>query len=699
MVSDGGREGRVLTLRIEAGGVCGLSWLAADAPLAALGGSAACLALQPRERGAAPQLVFALGQATRRRLPSSGRVHIGARSPLTGGYTEGAVGGGLAWALAALFGEDEPLAVLAIEAAPGLSNERCVLHLRRHCDGEIEASLVDAPPARGAASLAQALVAGRSSASSLEVAAIAAGPGAERGVPYGILVTGDEVPVTTGRGGLGTALATLGLVGILVEAPRLDSPPGKPPAALAGAAQASPRLKERAAGGTLELFTAFATRGDLWSRNRRERMDSSAAAALVHEAKQAEVAHHGCRGCPTPCGLVFERPSGRRGGARFGATYALGPNLGFTGEGAFGAALALLADCDREGLDAREAGACLALLARAGELGIETGLARVGFGDTESLGAALRTLPPEGSAALAERLGLEGESFDVGGQVARPEADLASTLGQVVATAGNDPMRSFPFLVTRPGAEARLLDGTPLEEGALDPRSPVGKGLLVAWHEDLAAALDIVGFCSFSTAGLLVDGAVELDELADWIAPTSVRRGAGSGRRFIELGRRLVEARRELQREWSGPLRIPAWARETLARPGMLDAYLAERGEAPELDAAPESHRSEVGVRGSEPPALRRGRVVVAATGALGEALGGEGGADPGSRALELELPLEAGRVLEALVLEEPALRSLIFDRGGRLLPSLWRRGEPLHQGELVFDGERLELLLVIGGG
>jgi len=708
MVSDAAAEGRVLEIRIEAGGVCKLSWRALEGELQPLGGSATCLGLQPQAPLASPRLVFALGEATRRRLPSSGRVHIGARSPLTGGYTEGAVGGGLAWALLGLFGEDEPVVALCIDAAPGLDAGEFVLELEPADTGAggIAAKLVKVPDLPG--NLAQRLV-----ASSLvekrgwQTAAIAAGPGARRGVPYGILVTGDDVAVTTGRGGLGTVLARLGLAAVVVKAPELGTRAEAPiPAALARATKASPRLGERARGGTLELFVAFAARGDLWSRNRQVRLGSDEAASLTRDASAAEVAHHGCRGCPTPCGLVFERPGGGRGGARFGATYALGPNLGFAGEGAFDAALQLLAACDHEGLDAREAGACLALLARATELGLQpdAALPQVEFGSLLSMLAAIEQLPAMGSLALAERLGLLGESFDSGGQSARPEADLASTLGQVIATAGNDPMRSFPFLVTRPSGASEsdgcveLPDGTRIEARALDPREAAGKGQLVAWHEDLAAALDTVGFCSFSTAGLLVDGALALDTLVDWIAPAAIERGAGAGRRFVAMGAKLVMARRALEIQWRGALKVPAWAQEALAQPGMLDGYLAARGEAaPDLDLGARKPRpapasiSVASEAAAQPQA--RGDVTVLATGALGEALG------DGGVCVQLDLPATCRTVLEALVKERPAAAALVFDADARLLPSVWRAGQPVGEDVLVLAGEKLELLLVIGGG
>jgi len=357
--------------------------------------------------------------------------------------------------------------------------------------------------------------------------------------------------------------------------------------------------------------------------------------------------------------------------------------------------LELLGACDAEGLDAREVGACLALLARYHELhGSTVDVPSFAFGELARMRAAIATLPAMGSVALAERLGLAHESYAAGGQAARPEADLAAILGQVVATAGNDPMRSFPFLVARPGGSGpELPDGTAIEAAAFDPRSPSGKGRLVAWHEDLAAALDIAGFCSFSAAGLLVDDVLDLDTLASWIAPAALAEPrAGAGARFLEAGRALVCARRAFELQARGALVVPEWARVSLARPGMLDEYLFVRGEGPPQPLHAEAERSLATRTPSGPRAT--GRVTLAASGALGDALGAER-----QLALELELPALRDDVLRALVASVPAAAAQIFDKSGRLLPGVWRAGEPVGAADWVHAGERLDLVLVIGGG
>jgi hypothetical protein len=191
-----------------------------------------------------------------------------------------------------------------------------------------------------------------------------------------------------------------------------------------------------------------------------------------------------------------------------------------------------------------------------------------------------------GAAALARELGLEGEVVLARGQAARPEADLASVLGQCVTPGGSDPMRSFSFL-SSDGDRAlleRLLGAFEPPPGAEDPRDPAGKGLVVWWHESLAAALDVTGFCSFSAAGLLADGVLDLDRLAELVLPASLAAdegfaGSPPGERLLALGASFVLAARALNREWGAPdLDRSAAFAEALDAPGMLALYRACRG-------------------------------------------------------------------------------------------------------------------------
>ena len=465
-------------------------------------------------------------------------------------------------------------------------------------------------------------------------------------------------------------------------------------------------------GGTLELFEAWAARGELAPELGR---------ALAQEAHARAETRHGCRGCPTPCGWVFARSDGAAQGARFGASHALGVALGLE---TLDDALALLAVCDRLGIDAKEVGAVLALQCTAQERGLLAG--QSARGRREELARRIETLVADprapgraGAAVLARELELLDETPVSRGQAVRPEASRAALLGQCVASGGADPMRSFPFLLESAAHERlrALLAPLCVPEEAFDARTGTAKGRLVFWHENLISAVDLAGFCAFSAAGLLADGLATLDELAAWILPAALREPADpswaartSGARLLAAGASLVLARRALNALYGmeADADRPRFARSSLAEPGMLDEYFALRGldaaGRPGAEALARLARPELlefgrktlatPERGSTieveraPPARARGRVTLRASGAL--ALG--------AREFELELPASLSAVLALVAAEDDAARGGLL-AAERLVPAVWRAGRRLAPGDPIASGDVLELVTVLGGG
>ena len=746
--------------------------------LGCLGGSGLAFAMLAGQSADSGCLAIAVGDAVGRSLPSSGRICLAGVSPLTGLLAEAALGGDTAACLGTL-GEG----LLLRGAGDGSAPKLLLLELQVNEQGAAPGSpvvvgrLIPVEPGTGTVDqacqhLAEQLKAERPRA---ELALLTIGQAGLDGSPMAMVRTGTSHVSSAGRGGLGALIGAMGLCGIAIRAAESGAArPGnrdlgleRMPRPKFGFAQ-SPRLGERSKSGTLELFGAFAARGELSGRNYSEFLDAAAGARLAQEAAGMQRERHGCKGCSTPCGLVFERTSqtsqtsqtskgsssgeakdqeGARSAARFSASWALGPNLGLD---TFAESLELLALCDEYGVDAREAGACLALLAIATDEGLaipEWMPQTARFGDLDGLGVALGQLPAMGSRALAQALGLEHKHFLAQGGAARPEGNFASTLGQIVCTGGNDPMRVFPFLVASPNGRRSLPDDTPIPSDALDPRSAAGKGRVVAWHEDLAAALDIAGFCCFSAAGLIADGVATLDELGTWIAPAALdesgpgrpwARGETKGAQLLAAGRTLVLARRlfnEQLQPGRAPLDVPAWAREDLAMAGMADEYCLVRGldsagrlvpsqvawiesdggggqqsaweEAREIfagqsvePAAPsapllivdQAASIEVHQPVQRTPNAASQQVTMLASGGLGAALGG------GEFGLPLEAPANLGAVLERLATAEPNARPLLFHRGG-ILPTVWRDGQRLNTDAIIHPGDRLNLLVVLAGG
>ena len=697
-----------------------LSWSPADPVLASCaewGGSALAVALfVERARRAADEtethFVLAVGNAVRRGVPTAARVTVASRGALSGLYSEGQVGGDLALRLARFA---DAMVLTGETAHPG-----AVLELDR--DGRAQLHSVEELVGRGA-SETRALLGKRFGS----VAAVYVGPGAESGIRFATLMSGLDHASHVGRGGLGVAFARTGLKAIVLSGAPLEAVRVTEDShgSIMSALVSSPRLRARAEGGTHELWSAFQVRGELRGKNYSEELSGESAAQLWRESRDSAEERHGCPGCPTPCGHIVKTGDGQASsGPRFGAAWALGPNLGFEG---LGSAQKLFELCNEIGIDAKETGSVLALLMRAKELGErEEGRGWGAEGAAVHAVNAMLAEPDQassgalGASALARELVLVSELFSIHGQSARPDLDLASLLGQCVSSNGADPMRSFPF-ATGDGLDRerlqRLFGDLDLPAGTEDGRDPRGVGRLVWWHENFVAAVDAAGFCSFSAGSLISDHVVELGELARWLAPPTLADEC-SAEGFLNLGATVVGLRRELAMSWGAGLgeEWPEWAREALHRAGVLDEYCEARGldergalgerarEALKLsqlysygvdalaarDAREPTSTKEIATP-PEPEVQAVGQVSLRASGPLGERLG---------RRVELELvlPDSSERVLARLVEGHPHVRTSLFN-GSQLLAAVYRDGRLVAPSALVRAGEVLELVVAVSGG
>jgi aldehyde:ferredoxin oxidoreductase len=691
------------------------SWIdvrSAPAPFAraASGGTALAVALLARElrwpdtRSDAPALALGVAPGVLRGLPTAARASVHGFGVLHGRYGEGQVGGDLGPLLGRLCD-----ALLLC----GRASTRCgVLVLDARARGP-RIELVDAPELAAASprECHDALVERFGPAAILRV-----GPAALRGVAFANLASAGASASFVGRGGLGARFASLGLKALVVRG-ALPESPDEPPhdargesADAAGVALrrllvASPRLLARSAGGTLELFHAYGARGEssVGSAEQGHR--------LALEARARGVERHGCRGCPTPCGWEFAR--GEASGAdaqraHFGAVLALGPALGLE---SFAEQLELLAACDRAGLDAREMGALLEL-ACARDASLRGDAPRM-IDRIDALARGEDADPPArlGALAYARAHGLEAELASAQGQSARRERAPAAELGQHTSAGGSDPLRSFPFLAAADGSAHRLrslVAPLPLAEGSDDPLDPRGKGRLVWWHENLAAAFDLSGFCAFSGGALLADGVCTLDELARAVAPPAVLARAPDepARAWLAAGAELALLRRALDPVLGD---VP----EELCAPGLLPEYLRCRGVARDGALDPRALAAVGSLRSGEPwteleagtqrassvhdagvpqpsGAVSCGRVQLRTVEPLSDALGSE---------LELALPCTLAATLDALSIARPRARAALFDSAGAPRVAVFRAGERLAPHALVAAGDVLDVVGVIGGG
>jgi len=661
------------------GGALGLAWVAHAA-----------------RAGRPAPLVVSVGECVKRGAPTAARASVASRSPLTGLFAEGLVGGELARRLASVA---DALALESSEETPQFGRGD-VLVVESDASVRLERDFAgrDESPKALHARLRERFGA---------CAVLANGPAGRRGVAFANLAASGDTPHFVGRGGLGAALGRLGLAAVCVRAPSVAS---RADSELTQALLASPRLAARAEGGTFEQLQALGASGELRARAFEREVELASVRELARDVGEQRARSHGCQGCPTPCGWEFRTSSGGAQPARFGASYALGLNLGLE---RFDDALALLALCDELGLDAKEAGAALALLAIASQeldraelprFGVRAGFERVlrecVEGERE-LGALLARGPRE----LGRALGLATRHTCAKGASVRPDDNLAALLGQCVSSRGGDSMRTFPFQ-SFDAAQLRewcSRGGFELPEEAFDPSAPRGKGLLVAWHEDWSNALDALGFCSFSAAALLSDGVTSIAALEAALAPQLVaQRGAGA---LLRAGAELSLAQRELNRTWgaSDDDERPQWARARLDAPGVLPEYLAVRAaqsagrwswNAAASESAPSAAPNAAKMAATAE--LRPGRVRVRGIGAAAALHMGGSALEP--LEVALVLPCTAQELLTQLALRVPAAAPALVN-AGRPVANVARGGALLAAGALVRDGDELEIVAVVSGG
>ena len=655
---------------------------------------------------AEPSLVVSVGDAVRRAVPTAARATLSARAPLRPGLTEAQVGGPFGRALAA-----HADALVLLGRAAGTSVVRVL--------GSGEAEVEHAPAEL--VSLGAAARALRLGGPSARVHTLATGPGAQAGLPFANLSSfdgadPDAAPSVVGRGGLGAALAAAGVVALTVEevpwpageepvgasspatsdpanpdpanpdpanlhaAEPADLDPGDPGSPSAGprhpleaALVRSPRLLSRATGGTLELA---ASRGS----------------ALAVDAPRRK---HGCAGCPTPCGWTFEVEG--RGGSRVGGRFSALQGFAERGD-----PLELLERCNHLGVDARAVAGLMTCFPSA---------------SPEVFFAGLLDPDSEIHAAALERTQLPG----AGDTFAR--GDLAAEVGQALAVRGPEPLRSLSILGLD-GARAREMIA-PLPWSGDRERDA---GTLAFWHECVAAAVDVSGFCSFSAAGLLADGVMGISELGEalGIAP---EEGSTPAAVFLRSGARHLALHRELQ---GADGVIPDGLLER--HPAAVEGYLAARDEHVEGGLfhreSPGGEGRQASAEGGPDAATDRlpagaGPLTVLARGPLGARLSGHpgvilagAGASPGDEVrLELAAPplgWTAQELLAELAGACPHAAPWLLDPSGRPLPAVLevesREGTPStalstesSRGPAAArrhgPGAAVELILAIPGG
>lgn len=431
------------------------------------------------------KLVIAPGLLAGTPLSSSGRISVGAKSPLTGGIKESNAGGVTAQKLARL-------GIGAVVVEGEAKRKPCILYISAH-----EISLIHAPELAGMGNyaLASALMEryGR------HVGIISTGPAGEMGLAAaGVAHTDrDGSPSRfSGRGGLGAVMGAKGLKAIIIDdrgAPRDELLKDRKAfldlvKELHRAMTENPVIQSYAAYGTAGILSLVNELGGLPTRNfslgtfeKAADLAGEAIRRLILERGGEGNPTHACMpGCLIRCSNVYPGPDGRAlvSPLEYETLGLLGANCGI-GDPDVVARLNWL--CNDLGLDTIETGAALGVA-------MEAGL--VAFGDGEGAERLVREIAKGtllgrvlgGGAELTGRVLGVRRVPSVKGQ-AMPAYDPRAIKGNGV-TYSTSPM----------GADHTA--GNLIR--AKDPHSAEGKVTLSFNAQILMAAYDSLGLCIFT---------------------------------------------------------------------------------------------------------------------------------------------------------------------------------------------------------
>jgi len=445
--------------------------------------------------GRGNRLIFAPGWLGGTAIPASGRLSVGAKSPLTGGIKEANVGGEAGQKLARI-----GVRALIIEDAPDSPRSRILLLSKD------DAKWVDEPDFAGCG--VRETLGRLRERFGPSCGLLAVGPAGEMKMAAAGVASTDPDGIQVrfaARGGLGAVMGAKGIKAIVIDDRGAKAARGVDPDRLkegvrrfTEALLADPKLDGRRKFGTAGIVATANELGLLptrsFSSGSFEAIDAISGAALAETI--AERGGDGCSGtacmtgCVIRCSNVFPDATGKRKVAtlQYENIALLGSNCGVS---TLDGIAELNALCNDLGLDGIEMGCVLGLV-------MEAGLAR--FGDVDSATALLREI---------------GEGTPLG-----------RILGQGVAFAGRAlGVRRTPAVNGQgiPGYDPRALKGNGVTyvtspmgadhtagnafgtRGAIDPLSAEGQAETSRALQIRSTILDSSGLCLFARGPLVAE--------------------------------------------------------------------------------------------------------------------------------------------------------------------------------------------------
>jgi aldehyde:ferredoxin oxidoreductase len=448
------------------------------------------------------KLVIAPGLLSGTGAPCSGRLSVGAKSPLTGGIKESNAGGTAAQKLAKL-----GIAAIVVEGKPP-ANTQWNLIIRKN-----SAELAPARGLKNAGNYKTVEKLGKEFGD--KVSYITIGPAGE------MLLTAASIAVTdmenrptrhAGRGGLGAVMGSKGLKAIVVDDKGAANPPIRNAVAFKTAAKKfADALRAHPVTGTglptygTNILTNIVNEaGGLPTRNFSAGQfedASKVSGELQREMILARggVATHAChRGCVIRCSRIYMDKNGKylTKGPEYETVWANGPNCGISD---FDVIARLDRLYDDIGLDTIEMGATLAVLMESGQLAFGDGKGAIKtIRDEAGKGTPLGRILGSGAAVTGQVFGVS--RVPVVKRQALPAYDPRAIKGMGVTYAtspmGADHTAGYSLTANVLGVGGRV-----------DPLRTEGQVELSRNLQIATAAVDATGLCLFVAFAVLDDPA------------------------------------------------------------------------------------------------------------------------------------------------------------------------------------------------
>lgn len=495
-------------------------------------------------------LIISAGLLSGTRMLTSGRVHLGARSPLTGliGCSNG---GGSFGALLKKCG------IMAL-IVTGKAAEPVYMDI-----GERGVTIEDAAPFWGLTT-GKALGRIREAVGDDRAGVILIGPAGENCSPLGCVIT--DSGHAAGRTGMGAVMGSKNLKAVAVRRTASAAGVGSAKAAAAvkkytAALKALPCWEEWVADGSSAHVSWTDRMGASGARNFNSVTFEGVGTACGSHYRDLVVRRRGCYNCPIRCRAVVRIDRGRHKGftgdrGEYEPLSTWGPRCG-NADGL--ESIYLLNKCDEYGIDSKGAGNAVAfamdLYARGILTEADTGGLEPAWGSAEAmetllddivyrrtrLGDLLSRGIREAAAAIGR--GADQYAYHVKGlsiSIMDPRGFKATGLAYAVSNRGGD----FTYVYAKPEyayTPERALRAYGSEKAA-DRLSEEGKPQMVKECACANAVIDSLGICKIPEFGMLLD--FNLEAVAEIM--TAFTGDNYSGADLLRIGERILNAERLL---------------------------------------------------------------------------------------------------------------------------------------------------------